>query len=129
MVTNRILYIEDEPSFQALASIMLDRADFSIEVASSAEEGLEMALETRYDLVLMDLCMPGMDGFEATRRLKATERYDSVPIVAVTGLTSPQDVKRAYAAGICDYIAKPFKRNQLLDVVYKHLSLAACEEW
>ncbi|MFP5502036.1 MAG: response regulator [Candidatus Sericytochromatia bacterium] len=125
---NRILYVEDEPSFQALVSIMLDRADFGVDVAASGEEGLIKALATPYDLILMDLCMPGMDGFEATRRLKQTDRYNSVPIVAVTGLTSPEDVKRAYSAGICDYIAKPFKRNQLLDLVYKHLSLAACED-
>ena len=125
---NRILYVEDEPSFQALVSIMLDRADFGVDVAGSGEEGLIKALATPYDLILMDLCMPGMDGFEATRRLKQTDRYNSVPIVAVTGLTSPEDVKRAYSAGICDYIAKPFKRNQLLDLVYKHLSLAACED-
>ena len=129
MATSRILYIDDEPSFRALVSIMLDRAEFEVDVAASGEEGLEMAEETLYDLVLMDLSMAGVDGFEATHRLKATRRYDAVPIVAVTGLTNPEAVKRAYASGICDYIAKPFKRNQLLDVVYKHLSLAACEEW
>ena len=126
---NKILYIEDEPSFQALVTIMLDRAEFEVDVASSGEEGRVKATSARYDLILMDLCMPGIDGFEVTRRLKHTDMYNSVPIVAVTGLTSPDDVKRAYSAGICDYIAKPFKRNQLLDMVYKHLSLAACEEW
>ena len=87
-----------------------------------------MALATPYDLILMDLMMPEVDGFEATRRLKADPRWATKPIVAVTGLTSPEDVKRAYAAGVCDYVSKPFKRNQLLDLVYKHLSLAACEE-
>lgn len=126
---NRILYVEDEPSFQALVTIMLDRADFEVDVAGSGDEGLIKALSVPYDLVLMDLCMPGTDGFAATRRLKQTDRYNSVPIVAVTGLTSPDDIRMAYQAGVCDYIAKPFKRNQLLDVVYKHLSLAACEEW
>lgn len=129
MATNRILYVEDEPSFQALVSIMLDRETFRVDVASSGEEGVEKALAGSYDLILMDLCMPGTDGFEATRRLKATEQYDAVPIVAVTGLTGPDEVRRAYAAGVCDYLNKPFKRNQILDVVYKHLSLAACEEW
>lgn len=129
MATNRILYIEHEPSFQALVSITLDRAEFQVEVASSAEEGVEKALAADYDLVLIDLGLGELDGFEATRRLKATDQYDAVPIVAVSGLTAPDAVKRAYEAGICDYIAKPFKRNQLLDVVYKHLSLAACEEW
>lgn len=124
----RILYVEDEPSFQALVSIMLERADFHVDLAANGEEGVAMALATPYDLILMDLMMPGVDGFEATRRLKADPRWATKPIVAVTGLTSPEDVRRAYAAGVCDYVAKPFKRNQLLDLVYKHLSLAACEE-
>jgi CheY-like chemotaxis protein len=124
----KILYVEDEPSAQALVSIMLERADFQVDVANNGLEGLAMALETPYDLILMDLSMPGMDGFECTRRLKHTARYNSVPIVAVTGLTNPEDVRKAYAAGVCDYITKPFKRGQLLDLVYKHLSLAACEE-
>ena len=124
----RILYVEDEPSFQALVSIMLERADFHVDLAANGEEGVAMALAAPYDLILMDLMMPGVDGFEATRRLKADPAWATKPIVAVTGLTSPEDVKRAYAAGVCDYVAKPFKRNQLLDLVYKHLSLAACEE-
>ncbi len=124
----QILYVEDEPSFQALVSIMLERADFHVDLASNGEEGVAKALATPYDLILMDLMMPGGDGFEATRRLKADPRWATKPIVAVTGLTSPEDVKRAYAAGVVDYITKPFKRNQLLDLVYKHLSLAACEE-
>lgn len=124
-----ILYVEDEPSFRALVAIMLERADFAVDLANGGVEGLEKALARPYDLILMDLCMPDLDGFEATRRLKQLPQYDRVPIVAVTGLTSPADVTRAYAAGICDYIAKPFKRNQLLDLVYKHLSLAAVEEW
>lgn len=124
----RILYVEDEPSFQALVQIMLEREDFEVDVANNGAIGVQMALATPYDLVLMDLSMPVMDGFEATRELKATTAYSAVPIVAVTGLTSPDDVKRAYGAGICDYIAKPFKRNQLVDLVYKHLALATCEE-
>lgn len=124
----KILYVEDEPSFQALVSIMLERADFHVDLASNGEEGVAMALRTPYDLILMDLMMPGVDGFEATRRLKADPRWATKPIVAVTGLTAPEDVKRAYDAGVVDYVSKPFKRNQLLDLVYKHLSLAACEE-
>jgi CheY-like chemotaxis protein len=123
-----ILYIEDEPSFQALVQIMLEREDFDVDVANNGAEGVQKAEEKDYDLILMDLSMPIMDGYEATRLLKATLAYRAVPIVAVTGLTSPALIDRAYAAGICDYIAKPFKRNQLVDLVYKHLSLATCEE-
>jgi CheY-like chemotaxis protein len=123
-----ILYIEDEPSFQALVQIMLEREDFDVDVANNGAEGVQKAEKKDYDLILMDLSMPIMDGYEATRLLKATLAYRAVPIVAVTGLTSPALIDRAYAAGICDYIAKPFKRNQLVDLVYKHLSLATCEE-
>jgi two-component system, sensor histidine kinase SagS len=124
----RILYVEDEPSFQALVQIMLEREDFQVDVANDGAEGVRMAEARLYDLILMDLSMPVMDGCDATRHLKATTAYRAVPIVAVTGLTAPQLVDRAYAAGICDYIAKPFKRNQLVDLVYKHLALATCEE-
>lgn len=122
-----ILYVDDEPSSQALVSILLDRAEFRVEVANNGIEGLKMALERPYDLILMDLAMPGMDGFETTRRLKQTVRYNAVPIVAVTGLSEPADLRRAFKAGVCDYVTKPFNRNQLLDLVYKHLSLAACD--
>lgn len=124
----QILYIEDEPSFQALVQIMLEREDFDVDVANNGAEGVQKAEEKDYDLILMDLSMPIMDGYEATRLLKATQAYRAVPIVAVTGLTSPALIDRAYAAGICDYIPKPFKRNQLVDLVYKHLALATCEE-
>jgi CheY-like chemotaxis protein len=124
----RILYVEDELSFQALVQIMLERESFQVDLARNGAEGLAKARAHVYDLVLMDLSMPVMDGFEATRLLKATAAYSAVPIVAVSGLTSPEDVNRAYSAGICDYIAKPFKRSQLLDLVYKHLALATCEE-
>ena len=124
----RILYIDDEPSFQALVQIMLEREDFAVDVASDGAEGVRLAEAHPYALILMDLSMPVMDGFEATRRLKATAAYRAVPIVAVTGLTDPGVINRAYAAGICDYIAKPFKRNQLVDLVFKHLALATCEE-
>lgn len=124
----RILYIDDEPSFQALVQIMLEREDFDVDVANNGAEGVQRAEEQDYDLILMDLSMPILDGYEAARLLKATEAYRAVPIVAVTGLTSQALIDRAYAAGICDYIAKPFKRNQLVDLVYKHLALATCEE-
>ncbi|MOA16611.1 CAI-1 autoinducer sensor kinase/phosphatase CqsS [compost metagenome] len=124
----RILYVEDEPSFQALVQIMLEREDFLVDVADNGAEGVRQAEAVPYDLILMDLNMPVLDGFEATRALKATQAYRAVPIVAVTGLTSPALIDKAYGAGICDYIAKPFKRNQLVDLVYKHLALATCEE-
>ena len=99
-----------------------------VSLAIDGREAVRQARELQPDVVLMDLSMPVMDGFEATRRLKATAAYRAVPIVAVTGLTDPGVINRAYAAGICDYIAKPFKRNQLVDLVFKHLALATCEE-
>ena len=75
--------------------------------AANGEEAIQMALAHRPDIILMDLSMPVMDGWEATSRIKALDELRHVPVLAVTGHVTPQEIQRAIDAGCVDYVAKP----------------------
>jgi signal transduction histidine kinase/ActR/RegA family two-component response regulator len=117
-IGGRILVVEDNAVNQKLVRLMLTRLGCHAEVASSGPEALAMAAAGRYDLVLMDWQMPGMDGLETARRLKAQWAEGSeVPIVAVTASAMQGDREACLAAGMCDYLAKPIDIASLARVV------------
>jgi CheY-like chemotaxis protein len=114
----RILLVEDNSVNQEVARAMLEQFGCSVEVAGNGFEALEATGRTRYDLVLMDCRMPEMDGFEATRRIRAREtasttRTPRLPIVALTAHVLESDRQSCLAAGMDDYLSKPFTRLQL----------------
>ncbi len=116
-----ILIVEDNPQNLKLAQLVLHKAGHSILAAENGEIGLQMAHEHSPDLVLMDVQMPGLDGLEVTRRLKADPQTMNIRVVALTALAMKGDAERILAAGCDAYLAKPYQYQQLLDVVDRAL--------
>jgi len=112
-----ILVIEDEEMNLKLVTLMLKGEGFRIISASSAEAGLKLLRQERPDLILMDIRLGGMDGLEATRRVKADPAYASIPVVGVSAYAMEEDREHALLAGCSDYLSKPFTRKQLVETV------------
>ncbi|MBN1890266.1 MAG: response regulator [Thermoflexales bacterium] len=121
--TLTILIVDDEPANLAIVTDDLARSGFQIKVAQSGEAGLELARQAPPDLVLLDVRLPSLDGFEVCRRLKADERTGEIPVIFMTIVTGVADKLKGFAAGGVDYITKPFQRDELLARVTTHLTL------
>lgn len=124
----RILVVEDDRSNQLVLRQILRQGGYRSEVASDGLEALERLRRERYDLVLMDLQMPGLDGIEATRRIRdptQTGLPRAVPIVATTAFALPADRERCSAAGMNGFVAQPIDPAELLEVVERELCKGA----
>lgn len=116
----RILVVEDHPANQYVVKSMLEALKCNAAMASSGAEALELLSREKFDLILMDCRMPGMDGIETTRRIRA-ELKQPVPIIAMTANNMPEDVERCMQSGMDDFLAKPFGRAVLHDMLCKWL--------
>jgi CheY-like chemotaxis protein len=110
----KILYVEDNEDNVYMLTRRLERAGFEVVVASDGEQGVALARAERPDLILMDLSLPVLDGWEATRRLKAADETRAIPIIALSAHAMPGDREKALEAGCDDYDAKPVKLPGLL---------------
>jgi two-component system sensor histidine kinase/response regulator len=117
----RILVAEDNDINQLVAGDLLHDAGFSADMANDGQAAIDMASRTRYDLILMDIQMPVVDGFEAARRIRALPGYADTPIIAVTANAMREDRERCLAAGMNDHIGKPFEPQQLWEALRKWL--------
>jgi len=123
-MSRRILVIEDQADNRQILRDLLTNADFEVFEAEDGEAGLATAAAHRPDLILMDIQLPGLDGYEATRRLKADAALRVIPVIAVTyQLAGDADMVRA--AGCDAYISKPYSPRQLLAKVREYLSSPA----
>jgi CheY-like chemotaxis protein len=113
----RILIIEDSPLNMEMLTVLLSNEGHELLLAARALPGIEIARSQPLDLILMDITMPGVDGIEAAKMLRAHPITRSVPLIAVTALAMDGDRERILAAGFDDYIAKPFDHGQLLQKV------------
>lgn len=118
----RILVVEDNPLNLKLVRDVLGAEGYEVVAASSGEEGLQMATECPPDLVLMDLQLPGIDGAETMRRLRAGPVTDEVPVIAVTAFAMAEDQANATRAGFDGYIEKPISVRALVGEVQELLS-------
>ena len=109
----KILYVEDNDDNVYVVRNRLGRAGFTVLVAVDAEQGLAMATAERPDLILMDLGLPGLDGWEATRRLKAAPATKDIPVIAVSAHAMTGDREKALEAGCDDYDTKPIDFSRL----------------
>lgn len=123
MSESRILVVEDNPKNLKLMRDVLTYAGYEVLEATSGEDGVRMAGEASPDLVLMDLQLPGIDGAEALRRIRASERGSGVPVVAVTAFAMSEDRERAYEAGFVGYVEKPISVRGLPQQVRDFLRL------
>ncbi len=117
----RILYVEDAPQNRDIVRRYLS-AEFEIIEAEDGEEGLDRAGRELPDLVLMDLSLPRMDGWETTRRMKANPALRHIPVIAVTAHAGQDERVRAREAGCIEYLTKPLERDVLIGTIRKHLS-------
>jgi two-component system cell cycle response regulator DivK len=120
-VTKRILVVEDHEDTRRILRDLLTSAGHEMIEAVSGSEGLAMAQIHRPDLILMDIQLPEIDGYEATRRIKADPALRWIPIFAVTSFALSGDEEKARAAGCVAYVTKPFSPRQLLAKIRQHL--------
>jgi adenylate cyclase len=120
---SRILLIEDAPAnIQALSAILKEQG-WQISVATSGQQAIDLLGRIRPDLILLDVMMPGMDGFETCQRIKASRAWREIPIIFLTAKTETADIVRGFEVGAVDYVAKPFNAHELLARVRTHLAL------
>jgi len=119
----KILFAEDHPATRKLLLDILEK-DFDVLAASNGEEALDLVKKNSdTDLILLDILMPGIDGFEVCRRLKADKRFSKIPIIFLTVLGEDHNEKKGFKAGGLDYIVKPISRDRLLTRVRNQLQL------
>lgn len=110
----KILLVEDNEMNRDMLSRRLQRKGFEVEMAVDGKQGVEMALRGGYDLILMDMSLPEIDGWEATRRVREAPETKSIPIIALTAHAMSGDREKAMAAGCNDYDTKPVELDRLL---------------
>lgn len=118
-----ILIVDDMPANLSLLSDLLDDAGFEVWIAQSGEVALDRVNFATPDLILLDVMMPGIDGFETCRRLKANSQTSAIPIIFMTALSEVDDKVRGLNLGAVDYITKPFQQDEVLARVRLHLRL------
>jgi CheY-like chemotaxis protein len=111
----KILYVEDNDDNIYMITRRLGRKDYEVIVAKDGEEGIAMARSEAPSLILMDLDLPVLDGWEATRRLKASDETRHIPVIAVSAYAMVSDRERAMAAGCDDFFSKPVDLKGLLE--------------
>ncbi|HVG57120.1 MAG TPA: response regulator [Hyalangium sp.] len=112
-VPKKILLVDDSPTVLLMEQLLLQNGPYELLSATSGAEAVERALKERPELILMDVVMPGMDGFEVCRVLRAKEETRTTPIILVTTRGGPEHVEMGYESGCSDYVTKPFDGNEL----------------
>jgi two-component system cell cycle response regulator DivK len=117
-----VLVVEDNAANLTLATFLLESVGHTVVSAIDAEAGLRLARETRPDLILMDIQLPGMDGLAATAQLKSDDATRAIPVIALTALAMKGDEERIRAAGCDGYIAKPIRYQDFLATIARRLA-------
>jgi len=121
---SKILMVDDVPMNIDLLTLALKEFGFNLARASNGPEALEITRSYRPDLVLVDVYMPGMNGFDVCRELKADASTGDIPVIFITALSDPDDIVRGFDAGGVDYITRPFNKAELVARVLTHLELS-----
>jgi len=118
-----VIYIEDDPEMIDLVTLILNRRGFVVKGAHGGKQGLEMVLKEKPDLILLDLMMPDLDGWDLYQRFKSNETTKDIPVIIITAKSQPIDrVLGLYIAKVDDYISKPFHPQELLESIEKVLT-------
>jgi CheY-like chemotaxis protein/DNA-binding CsgD family transcriptional regulator len=119
-----VLIVDDVPENLAVLHDALDESGYTVLVANNGLAALERARQAVPDVILLDAVMPGMDGFEVCRRLRADSATRAIPIIFMTGLTETEHVVAAFSAGGTDYVTKPVRQSEVLARIAAHVSTA-----
>jgi len=122
-MTNRILIVDDELKNIDVLHNCLREAGFKVMIAKSGEAALKRIAHTKPDLILLDINMPGIDGYETCRRLKNNELSKDTPIIFVTAETETVDIVKGLEMSAVDYITKPFQPEEVAARIEKHLTI------
>lgn len=122
-VDSLVLVVDDVPQNLKVVGRMLRYQGYEVAIAGSGRQALEMIADTPPDLVLLDIMMPEMDGFEVNAILKASEETKAIPVIFLTAKTAIEEMVSGLEAGAVDYIFKPFKAPELLARVKTHLEV------
>jgi DNA-binding response OmpR family regulator len=124
-----ILAVDDDPIQREFCAVYLATPQAEITTASSAEEGLALLDQARFDVALVDVDMPGMNGIEMVRRIRADRRFDDLPVMVITGREDIVSIDQAYAAGATSFMCKPVNwrllGHQIRFLIRAHRALAA----
>ena len=118
----RLLIVEDEPINREIALELIQEFGTTADTAENGIQALEMLSRCSYDLILMDMQMPEMDGLEATRRIRAQSQYILLPIIAMTANAFAEDRERCLKAGMNDFIVKPVDPDELKMQLLRYLA-------
>ena len=122
MAKKKILIVEDEESLLKLESILLTSKGYDVRGVSNGREALEAIAEEKPDLVLLDIMLPEIDGFEVCQRIKDDEETRSIPVIMLTAKKSREDMARGEKVGADWYITKPFKSVMVIETIQRFLN-------
>ena len=114
---NKALIVEDHPGLLEVLTLQLEKMGFAVVSANTGMEGVTKAVEEKPQLILMDIMMPGMDGREATRRIRSNQETKDIPILVITAITDKSQLRECIKAGCSDYISKPFTAKDLQEKI------------
>jgi DNA-binding response OmpR family regulator len=121
--TKKIVYIEDDPEMIDLVELILNRHGFSVKGAHGGRQGIDVVRQLNPDLILLDLMMPDLDGWDVYQQLKADDATKAIPVIVITAKAQSIDkVLGLHIAKVDDYISKPFRPQELLDSVDRILN-------
>jgi two-component system, cell cycle response regulator DivK len=120
-MAKRILVVEDQEDNMQILRDLLSNAGYEMIEAQDGEAGVRIAVSERPDLILMDIQLPLLDGYEATRRIRADPALRATPIIVITSYALSGDEAKAYAAGCDGYVSKPYSPRQLLAKIREYL--------
>lgn len=118
-----VLVVDDEPKNIQLLGNLLKENGYDVEFALDGEKALEWLDSKQFDLILLDIMMPGIDGYEVCRQIKADISKQHIPIIFITAKVSTDDIVKGFEVGCSDYVTKPFKAPELLARVKKEVEL------
>jgi two-component system, sensor histidine kinase and response regulator len=124
-----ILIVDDNTDNLSVVGNFLNEKNYKIALATDSESALEVLYVNKIDLILLDVMLPGMNGFEFCKVLKANEDTRDIPVIFLTALTETADIVRGFHAGGVDYITKPFKKEELFARVDCHIQLKLIRDY
>ena len=116
-MAGKILVVDDEPHIVKLLQVRLEKNGYSVVVAYDGQEALDMTYQEDPDLIILDIMLPKIDGYNVCKTLRSVDKFKATPIVMLTGRTLTQDIKMGMDLGAVSYVQKPYKPNVLLAII------------